>query len=204
MIPIATATHTWLQLKATPSCSLIPPYSFCQLQGWSTQQVSLFLEYLLTYVEDAAPLSEQVLLSLNGVYGFTKSGNAEIRFRWQSLCLQSDVAWIGEWHFPVCTACSVFPRFVHLRSKFLAWWSNHLPMLSYWFSHHPSSILSLRSSGCDCFRDVTRAHEVRASAVQSTDAVQERQRCSDSNIHAIQKHVRTCRCWRWMSATWYL
>ena len=163
----------------------------CRSQGWSTQQVSLFLEYLLTYVEDVAPFSEQVLLSLNGVYGFTKSGNAEIRFRWQSLCLQSDVAWIGvilycmHCLYIVVACCAYEFKVPHVMIS-LSWLTDtHIMTSSFFFS-------SLHSSGCDRFRDVTRAHEVRTSAVQSTDAVQERQRCSDSNVHEIQEHVSTC------------
>ena len=64
-------------------------------QGWSTQQMNIFLEYLLTYANDENPFCESVLLALDVAYNLTKSNNAEIKFRWQSLCLCSDVPWIG-------------------------------------------------------------------------------------------------------------
>ena len=67
-----------------------------ELEGWSTQQVNLFLEFLLSHADEEKPFTETALLALDKAYSFTKSGNAEIRFRWQSLCLHSDVAWIGE------------------------------------------------------------------------------------------------------------
>jgi leukotriene-A4 hydrolase len=60
------------------------------LSTWSTQQVCIFLETLIAIGKDAS-ISEATIESLNEAYSFTSSGNSEIRFRWQSLCLQSKV-----------------------------------------------------------------------------------------------------------------
>lgn len=65
------------------------------LKGWNTQQKLIFLDELLEYVDETGkPLSETVLLAMDRAYGFTEVKNAEIRFKWQNLCIKSEVAWI--------------------------------------------------------------------------------------------------------------
>jgi leukotriene-A4 hydrolase len=76
--------------SVTDDCSGI------SLTGWSSQQTCVFLEAMLDHVDDKAnpPFPEDVLKAIDAAYNFTASKNAEIRFRWQRLCLASDVAWI--------------------------------------------------------------------------------------------------------------
>jgi len=58
--------------------------------GWSSQQVCIFLEELLD--NDVIPLA--VLERLDSLYQFSLSGNAEIKLRWQTLCLKSKADFI--------------------------------------------------------------------------------------------------------------
>lgn len=64
------------------------------INGWSTQQKCVFLERLLDYSKEKAPLSLSILENLDLAYGFTTTNNSEIKFRWQSLCLRSNAPWI--------------------------------------------------------------------------------------------------------------
>jgi hypothetical protein len=97
-----TLSQRWVGLESTIGLvasatkgTQQPSFGFKgELEDWSTQQVNLFLEFLLTHADEEAPFSEALLLALDESYGFTNSNNAEIRFRWQSLCLRSDVPWI--------------------------------------------------------------------------------------------------------------
>jgi len=61
---------------------------------WSTMQTLIFLEHLTAYTEKHVAFPPSFLESLDSLYAFTASNNSEIKFRWQSLCLQSNVAWI--------------------------------------------------------------------------------------------------------------
>eukprot|EP01041_Mallomonas_annulata_P006717 gene6717-13611_t len=65
------------------------------IKGWTAKQVCVFLELLLDHVSttnDSFP--EDALQTMDGLYDLTASGNAEIKFRWLSLCIESDVTWI--------------------------------------------------------------------------------------------------------------
>lgn len=62
------------------------------IQGWSTDQKTLFLDKLLEHAS-TAPLREVTLIKLNQVYGLNAVRNAEIKFRWQLICLKSNVSW---------------------------------------------------------------------------------------------------------------
>ena len=93
------------------------------MAGWSTQQKILFLEMFLTHLskqdDDAdddsnddnknnntqkqkkkainnsgGVFSEPFLKALDKSYSLTTSQNAEIKFRWQSICLKCEMAWI--------------------------------------------------------------------------------------------------------------
>lgn len=72
--------------------------SLPSIQGWSTDQKTLFLDKLLERAS-TAPLRELTLIKLNQVYGLNTVRNAEIKFRWQMVCLKSAVPWI----FPLVT-----------------------------------------------------------------------------------------------------
>lgn len=67
------------------------------MNSWSSSQICIFLEFLLSDVESNSlqrGLSEELLLKLDEMYNFSSRKNAEIKFRWQCLCLHSDVQWI--------------------------------------------------------------------------------------------------------------
>ena len=64
------------------------------ISHWSTEQMNIFLEKLLKYAVETAPISEMTLRKIDDAYHFTDSGNSEIRFRWQSICLKSEALWI--------------------------------------------------------------------------------------------------------------
>jgi len=66
------------------------------IEGWSTQQKILFLECLLNYLaeEGSTPYSDAYLRALDGAYSLTTCPNAEIKFRWQSICIRCEAAWI--------------------------------------------------------------------------------------------------------------
>jgi leukotriene-A4 hydrolase len=44
--------------------------------------------------EESRPFGDAFLKSLDKAYGLSESGNAEVKYRWQSLCLRSDAKWI--------------------------------------------------------------------------------------------------------------
>ena len=65
------------------------------ISTWSSQMTCVFLEAMLDHAEvDGQCFPEDVLKALDSSYKLSSSGNAEIKFRWQKLCLASDVAWV--------------------------------------------------------------------------------------------------------------
>jgi hypothetical protein len=64
------------------------------MEGWGSQQKCVFLERLLVFSKENGPFSIEILERLDLAYGLTASGNSEIKFRWQMLCLESDAPWI--------------------------------------------------------------------------------------------------------------
>lgn len=70
--------------------------SASDLSGWSTQQRILFLECLLTHLNgpDAEPFPLPFLKAMDTAYGLTQCANAEIKFRWQSICVRCEAPWI--------------------------------------------------------------------------------------------------------------
>jgi hypothetical protein len=55
----------------------------------------VFLEALAQWVDSSScPLCDAALVSMDSKYELTANCNAEIMFRWQLLCLRSDVPWI--------------------------------------------------------------------------------------------------------------
>ena len=63
------------------------------IDSWSSQMKCVFLEAMLDSAETKA-FPESVLKALDVAYKLSESKNAEIRFRWQKLCLATDVSWI--------------------------------------------------------------------------------------------------------------
>lgn len=67
------------------------------IEGWTSSQICVFLEALMncgtdlgsTYVFDVS-----VLERMDVVYGLSERRNAEIKFRWQNMCLKSNAKWI--------------------------------------------------------------------------------------------------------------
>ena len=73
----------------------LPFCTFLFTQNWTTMQVNIFLETLLDRVEETScPLCDSALLAMDSKYDLSENANSEIKFRWQSLCLRSDVPWI--------------------------------------------------------------------------------------------------------------
>lgn len=67
------------------------------MQGWSSSQKVIFLEYFLEKQEkletETPPKRLHPLLvsAMGRMYGFTSTHNSEIRFRWQKLCLRCGI-----------------------------------------------------------------------------------------------------------------
>jgi len=64
------------------------------IEGWNTKQVCIFLEALLIYGSENEPVSNEILVKIDEFYSFTSCNNSEIKHRWQSLCIMSEVEWI--------------------------------------------------------------------------------------------------------------
>jgi leukotriene-A4 hydrolase len=60
------------------------------LKDWKTGQLLVFLNALLQD-EDAKEIKDDTLRAMNDQYNFIASGNAEIRFRWQKLCIRAEM-----------------------------------------------------------------------------------------------------------------
>lgn len=70
-------------------------YTSSDMQGWSSQQMQIFLETFANFaLPEGTSFSHRFLLQLDEAYHFSASRNAEIMFRWQSLCLRSNMAYI--------------------------------------------------------------------------------------------------------------
>jgi len=67
------------------------------LDGWSSGQISLFLDTLLL---SPTPLPLETIQKMDLLYHFTESRNAEICFRWYQLCIRSGYV-------------AAFPQIVH-------------------------------------------------------------------------------------------
>ena len=82
----------WIQCAKNSEVCL----DFCQsdLDGWSSQQKCVFLETLLKQSQNIEPFSLETLSSLDLAYQFTVCNNAELKYRWQTLCLLSEAEWI--------------------------------------------------------------------------------------------------------------
>jgi len=82
---------TWIgfaNAKVVGSCDV-------DIAPWSSQMKCVFLEAMLDHAEvKGQSFPEDVLKGLDATYSLSESRNAEIRFRWQKLCLASDVAWV--------------------------------------------------------------------------------------------------------------
>lgn len=79
--------------------SAVSGFSANDIKSWSTQQINVFLETLANHAKGHELSPEEVfsvpfLECLDNTYGFSKSKNAEIMLRWQSLCLMSEAKWI--------------------------------------------------------------------------------------------------------------
>ena len=61
------------------------------IKDWIAMQTMFFLDLLQHPDAKAINQSPEMLGKMDVIYGFTQSGNAEIRFRWQVLCLRAGV-----------------------------------------------------------------------------------------------------------------
>lgn len=64
------------------------------INGWSTGQINVFIDTMILYCNNVMPFSIIKLEQLDKIYEFSKVQNAEIKFRWQCLCLKTGVTWI--------------------------------------------------------------------------------------------------------------
>jgi hypothetical protein len=63
-------------------------------QKWTSTQVTILLDELLNQADSSdTSFTESTLLALDEIFHFTDNENAEIKLRWQRLCLESDVEW---------------------------------------------------------------------------------------------------------------
>ena len=67
------------------------PVEGTSVAQWKTAQTLVFLNALLQEEAAKAAMTADVLRKMNGIYNFTASGNAEIRFRWQKLCIRAEM-----------------------------------------------------------------------------------------------------------------
>lgn len=82
----------WIEFaisKTTPS-----GFTSYDMEGWSTQQILIFLEDLSIHSGENDSFTDAYLKSLDSMYSLTKCGNSEIKLRWQLICLQCDAEWI--------------------------------------------------------------------------------------------------------------
>eukprot|EP01034_Spumella_vulgaris_P034235 gene34235-42217_t len=70
------------------------------IEGWSTKQITIFLDLLITHSEKDDEksytdiYSHDFIRKLDETYGFTASHNSEIMLRWHTICLHSECEWI--------------------------------------------------------------------------------------------------------------
>ena len=81
---------SWINAAADPTVSM--PNKL-DISSWSSQQTCVFMEAMLDSAENK-PFPEATLKGIEEQYSFSLSKNAEICFRFQKLCLLSDVQWI--------------------------------------------------------------------------------------------------------------
>jgi len=102
-------------------------FSKDDMKGWTTLQVGQFLEMLLARVEEnGVPMCDAALLALDAKYAFSDATNAEIKFRWQQLCLRSDVPWIvpnvgTSWTASICAFFCRFFTFCFVTVQWRFW-----------------------------------------------------------------------------------
>jgi leukotriene A-4 hydrolase/aminopeptidase len=76
--------NTWLKTRGE-NCSSN------DIKNWIAMQTMYFLDLLQGDDAKVINKSPELLGKMDVVYGFTQSGNSEIRFRWQVLCLRAGV-----------------------------------------------------------------------------------------------------------------
>ena len=76
--------RSWIDSRGTNSKS-------ADIKDWIAMQTMFFLDLLQHPDAKAINQSPEMLGKMDVIYGFTQSGNAEIRFRWQVLCLRAGV-----------------------------------------------------------------------------------------------------------------
>ncbi len=85
----------WLAAAPAANVPTLESVGPKDMDGWSSQQKCVFLENLLVGVGKLpVPFSSQFIEKMDLAYALTASNNSEIKFRWQSLCLQCEVQWI--------------------------------------------------------------------------------------------------------------
>ncbi len=89
-----TLANKWIQ-HVVPNTVLSASKS--DIEGWGSMQICSFLEALADHRRpDGCPyvFDLSFLQEMDAAYGLSKCQNAEIKFRWQLLCLRSNAPWI--------------------------------------------------------------------------------------------------------------
>mmetsp|Transcript_32923 Transcript_32923/g.33535 ORF Transcript_32923/g.33535 Transcript_32923/m.33535 type:complete len:624 (+) Transcript_32923:135-2006(+) len=86
---VVELSQKWL--TAAASGSSFSGASSDDIKGWNTKQLCMFLDALIG-AEETVPVS--VLEAMDTLYSFTTSTNAEIKYRWCALCIDSEAVWI--------------------------------------------------------------------------------------------------------------
>lgn len=70
-------------------------FSSADIERWNHQQVLNFFDRLFEALDDnPISLDKDLINLMDQVYSFTASGNSEIKFKWQQLCIKCEVEWI--------------------------------------------------------------------------------------------------------------
>jgi len=78
-------------INASNSDNFKCDFAAADIETWSTQQRLIFLDTLLEHFDKRKePPSKLFLTELDKAYGLTPVKNAEIRFKWQSLCIRGE------------------------------------------------------------------------------------------------------------------
>jgi hypothetical protein len=59
----------------------------------------MIIEVYCIFYFSLSRLSDGLLKAIDNAYGFSQSGNSEIRFRWHTLCLKCEVNWLADHNF---------------------------------------------------------------------------------------------------------
>jgi hypothetical protein len=96
-----TEPHAKLLPPPSPRKSIIlehskPALGKVDVSSWSSAQTCIFLDLILAQqmLEDSLALSADSVHAMDNIFGFSKSHNAEITYRWLMLGMRSEADWL--------------------------------------------------------------------------------------------------------------